>query len=975
MFNEGNTTEQMIIDALSDSKIGWKYKPYEELRDIYGRHDSDVFVESMVKEALVRLNPEIAAVPSRADEVIFKLRAIVNSATKENLVTYNEKFKKLIFEENSFPFGENGKSISVNFFGTEINGELDKNEYIITNQWVYPQAEGGKRFDIVLVVNGFPLVIGEVKTPTRSAITWLDGAQDLEDYETSVPEMFVPNVLVFATEGKCYRYASIRCPFKKWGPWRTDDNKEEGNLINVYKSIVDMLTPRNVMDFFQFFTLYSTDEKYRKYKICARYQQFIGANKIIARVVNGYPKKGLIWHFQGSGKTLLMVFAAQKLRMLPQLHNPTIAIVDDRIDLESAMTDNFNVTDIPNTITASDREQLANFFKNDTRKILITTIFKFGEIDSVLNNSNNIIVMVDEAHRTQEGDYGRRMRTALPNAFFFGLTGTPINKLDHNTFATFGAAEDENGYMDKYDFVDSLNDGATLPLDFIPGPVDLKIDKDKLNEEFENLTKDLTDEQRAELSIRVGMDAIMTNPARIKKVVEHIVKHYVENVEPNGYKGQIVCYNREVCLLVKEELDKLLPEAESDIVMTTQNDKADKYKKYRRNRDEEKKLLDRFRDSRDPLKLLIVTDKLLTGFDAPILQAQYLDKPMKDHTLLQGICRVNRPFDDGKTHGLIVDYIGIFDDAAKALGFDEETMKKIVSNMQEVKDAFAGLIEKCLGYFEGVDRTIEGWEGLMAAQDKLPNNEIKDKFGADYRVLAKAWDAISPDPMLSPFRKDYIWLTKVYESVRPVDGSGKLIWASLGPKTIALIHQNMTVGDVKEDVDVITLDAELLQTVLNNGQDTKKATKKIIIDLVARIQAHANDPKYKQLGEKLEELKEQHEQGLLNSIEFLKALLVLAKQTVEAEKEVVPEEEIDKGKNALTELFNGVKNRATPIIVSRIVDDIDAIVKIVRFDGWQNTLQGKKDVKKELRKIIWIKYQIKDTDVFEKACNYVEVYY
>ena len=250
-----------------------------------------------------------------------------------------------------------------------------------------------------------------------------------------------------------------------------------------------------------------------------------------------------------------------------------------------------------------------------------------------------------------------------------------------------------------------------------------------------------------------------------------------------------------------------------------------------------------------------------------------------------------------------------------------------------------------------------------------------DNIGADYRVLARAWDAISPDPMLSPYRRDYIWLTKVYESVRPIDGSGKLIWASLGPKTIALIHQNMTVGDVKEDVDVITLYAELVETVLKTGQDPKKITKKVIIDLVARIQGHSGDPKYKKLGEKLEELKEQHEQGLLNSIEFLKALLELAKETAQAEKEVVPEEEIDKGKNALTELFNGIKNRTTPIIVTRVVDDIDAIVKRVRFDGWQNTLQGKKDIKKELRKIIWIKYQIKDSAVFDKACSYVEMYY
>lgn len=299
-------------------------------------------------------------------------------------------------------------------------------------------------------------------------------------------------------------------------------------------------------------------------------------------------------------------------------------------------------------------------------------------------------------------------------------------------------------------------------------------------------------------------------------------------------------------------------------------------------------------------------------------------------------------------------------------------MNKIVSNLQDAKDSFAGLVEKCLFYFDCIDRTIEDWEGLMAAQDKLPNNEIKDMVGADYRVLGRAWKAISPNPVLSYFRKDYIWLTKekVYESVKPVDGTGRLIWASLGSKTIAPIHQTVEVGPVKDNVDVIILDAELVETVLKNIQDPKKITKKVIIDLVARIQTHTGDPKHKNLDEKLEELKEQYEQGLLNSLEFLKALLELAKENVQAEKEVVLE-----GRNALTKLFNGVKNRATPIIVTSVVDDLDAIVKRVRFDGWQNTLQWIKGIKKELRKIIWIKYQIKDQDIFDKACSYVEMYY
>ena len=442
-FNEENTIEQMIVSTLGSN--GWTYIPAEELPRDY----SDVMVEPMVKEALIRLNPEIKAEPSRADEVIYKLRTLILSVQPHNLVTQNELLKKMMFEENSYPFGENGRMIPIRFFGTMTKEELAKNEYVITNQWVYPQAEGGKRLDIVLLINGFPMVIGELKTPVRSAITWLDAAGDISAYEKSIPSMFVTNVLNFATEGKCYRYGSINMPINMWGPWHTASHKEEGTLADVQISIKDMLTPEHVMDIFQFFTMFATDKKYRKYKIICRYQQFEGANLIVDRVVAGYPKKGLIWHFQGSGKSLLMVFAAQKLRMIPELKNPTVVIVDDRIDLETQITATFNASDIPNLTSASTKEELVKFFRGDMRKILITTIFKFGEVNGELNARDNIIVMVDEAHRTQEGDLGEKMRIALPNAFFFGLTGTPINRVDKNTFATFGAEEDRSGYMSK----------------------------------------------------------------------------------------------------------------------------------------------------------------------------------------------------------------------------------------------------------------------------------------------------------------------------------------------------------------------------------------------------------------------------------------------------------------------------------------------------------------------------------------------
>ncbi len=968
-FNEDNTVEQLFIDSLK--KNGWKYIPADQLR----RDLTDVMVEPMVKDALIRLNPEIAEEPSRADEVIYKLRAMLQPFPHDNLVSQNEAFKKKLFEENSYPFGKDGKPTPITFFGTMTKDQLAKNEYVVTNQWVYPSVENGKRLDIVLLINGFPVAIGELKTPVRNAITWLDGAQDIVDYEKSIPEMFVPNVFNFASEGKCYRYGSVNMPLPKWGPWHTPDHKTEGSLADMRISITDMITPEKVMDIMQFFTLFSTDKKHRKIKVICRYQQYEAANLIVERVKTGYPKQGLIWHFQGSGKSLLMVFAAQKLRMIPELKNPTVVIVDDRIDLETQITGDFNAADIPNLQSLGTKEELMNFFEQDMRKIAITTIFRFGDVEKALNMRDNIILMVDEAHRTQEGDLGEKMRLALPNAFFFGLTGTPINRLDKNTFKTFGAIEDKSGYMSKYSFSDSIRDKATLPLNFEPVPIDLHVDKDSLDQAFDELTDGLSDEDKGELSKNVTMKAIMYDRKRIKKVCEHIVHHFKTKIEPNGYKGQIVVYDRECCLMYKEELDKLLPEEASTIVMHTNNDKEDRYKKYRRNRDEEAKVLDQFRDKDHPLKFVIVTAKLLTGFDAPILQAMYLDKPMKDHNLLQAICRVNRTYDEGKTNGLIVDYIGIFDNVAKALNFDEAGMKKVITNIEEVKKQVPALMRKCLSYFMGVDRTDQGWEGLLAAQECIPTNKDKDEFAADYRVLNKAWNALSPDPFLEPFKFDYVWLSKVYESVKPTDNRGALVWAALGAKTLELVHQNIEIGAVHDDMDILTLDASLIDEFIEKQKDIKKTTMKVEIDLVAKIQKHSDDSKFKKLGEKLQELRDKHEQGLITSIEFLKLLLELARDAAKAEKEVVPEEEIDRGKAALTELFNGLKTESTPVIVERIVNDIDDIVKIVRFDGWQKTTTGKNEVKKALRSVIWIKYKIKDKEVFDKAYNYIEQYY
>lgn len=960
--------ERKVIDACVAA--GWLYIPADELP----RDHSDVLVDSMVKDALIRLNPCIAENPSHADTVIYKLRSLISTVQPHDLVTQNEEFKKLVFETNSFPFSPDGRSVSIRYFDYDNPAN---NDFVVTSQWIYPYVNGGKRLDIVLLINGFPVIIGEMKSPTRPSISWLDGAQDIGKYEKSIPQMFVTNIFNFASEGKTFRYGSVCAPVTVWGPWYAGIEHTEGTIEDVQNSVTSIMQPETVLDIFRYFTLFSTDKRNRKIKVVCRYQQYEGANMIVERVKAGYPKKGLIWHFQGSGKSLLMVFAAMKLRMMKELEAPTVIIVNDRIDLEEQIAGTFTMADVPNLEGIVSCEDLEKKLQADIRKVLITTIFKFEKVTRALNYRDNIILMVDEAHRTQEGDLGVKMRTALPNAFFFGLTGTPINRLDHNTFRTFGATEDRSGYMSRYSFADSVKDGATLPLHFEPVPVKLHVQQELIDEEFDRLSEeaDLTEEQRSKLARRVRVEAIMKDPTRVRAVCEHIASHFMSKVNPNGFKGQVVCYDRECCVMYKRELDRLLGEQTSTIVMDTNNDKEDKFKEWRRDRDEEGRVLDNFRDPNHPLQLVIVTSKLLTGFDAPILQVMYLDKPVKDHTLLQAICRTNRVFGQDKSYGLVVDYVGIFDDVAKALNFDEETARKIVSNIDALRGKVRDFVEKCIAFFPGVDRTRNDWEGLLEAQNCLPDNETKDAFGAEYRVLNKVWNALSPDDCLMPFRADYRWLSKVYDSIRPCDDSGRLIWAALGGKTLALVHENIQLEQTPVAEETIALEAELIEQMINEGLDPKKRAKKLEMDLVTLIHRRPDDPRFVALGKRVEELRQKVESGLLTSIEYLKTLLDISTEAAQLERTVEPIDSEAKGKAALTRLFESVRNENTPVIIERVVNDIDGIVKLVRFPGWANSSEGRKKVTRSLREIIMVKYKIRDKEVFSKAYGYVEQYY
>ena len=967
-------------------EAGYEYCHADELREA----KNDVIVEPLLQEALIKINHITLA---EAQIVIQKVKDVIYQGMGGDIITANQNLRNLFFKENSFPFGENGEHTTINFFDTSPATASKNNSYVVTNQWEYPKSSyaGGKRLDVVLLINGIPMVIGELKTATKASITWADGAKDILDYQKSIPEMFVPNILSFASEGRELYYGSIGAPLTKWGPWFADEERRHGTLADVQRNLKSLIDPLRLLDIYRFFSVFTTTkDSSKKIKVVCRYQQYYGGmaivDRVMARTKNGIgPKKGLIWHFQGSGKSWLMVFAAQKLMKMEALNAPTVVIVDDRIDLRDQITGDFTRSEIENVDFVYNGSDLADFFTQDQRKILITTIFLFGKVQQALNVRENIIVLVDEAHRTQERDLGERMRLALPNAFFFGLTGTPINKRDKNTFKCFGADEDEGGYMSKYTFQDSIDDGATLELNFREVPVELHLDEANLQEAFDKMAEEygLSDEEKDQLTKGTKVEAFFTSPKRIHEVCDNIVKHYRQYVKPTGLKCQVVVYNRACCVAYKKELDAMLAESgdETAIVMHTANDKSNEYAEYKLTNDQQEKLLNKFRDPLSPLKFVIVTSKLLTGFDAPILQCMYLDKPMKDHTLLQAVCRTNRVYEAQKKCGLIVDYVGVFDDYANALRFDEASVKTVIKNINEVKACIPEFLKDCLDFFPGVDRTIGNFRGLQDAQECLKDENVKAKFCSHYTRLHKCWEVVSPDKDLLPYKNDYIWLSQVYESIRPSVGPGNLMWTILGPKTIELIHENVVSIDIGESVeDLVVSDTRLLEECLKNENKRNRTIIEIEKMLKLRLgnSKHSGTKEFKLLSQKLKELQEKLRQQQIDSIQFLKDLLALAKEVLDTEKELnQPKDQRQKAKDALTELFESIKTPETPIVVENVVNDIDTkVVDIVRrFNNAFKTVTGQNEVRKMLRSILWLKYKIKDNDVFEKAYKYVAMYY
>ena len=981
-LTEANTIQEYILKILQN--MDWEYIPPESIQ----RKETDILLEETLKQKLQDLNPEIKEQPERADEVIYKLGKVIHS-TQDGLIKANEEFSKWLKGDKTMRFGQNNQDVSIKLVDFD---NLQNNSFQITKEYSIKSSSTGetKRPDIILFVNGIPLVDIETKSPVRESQSWADGASQIsDDYESSIPELFASNVFNAATEGKELWYGTTGSNWEEfWEEWKPDES--ESSFEDIAKRIEGLFNIETVLEMLQWYTIFVTDFG-KRIKMIARFPQYEAINLILKRVEENKIKQGLIWHWQGSGKSMLMTLAARRLRLDQKFENPTVIIVVDRIDLDTQISGKFNAASIPNMVPAESRTELANLLKNDTRKIIITTIHKFSE-KGVLNKRDNIIVLVDEADRTQEGDLGQYMRDALPNAFFFGLTGTPIIDKTRNTFSTFGAKEDgAAGELHRYSMEESVEDGTTLQINFETVPAEYKFDDKKEFQAAMSLIKNgSTDKEEAIITQKAAkLHQFLIAEKVIEKKAKRMIEHFLDNCEPSGFNAMIVAHNREACVKYKDAIDKILPSEVSEVVMTLrQNDPKEWYERFEKSREDIIKIQENFSNKKHPLKILIVTQKLMRGFDANILQVMYLDKLLKDHGLLQAITRTNRP-KKGKLNGVIVDYIGVFDNLEKALTYDYEKISDVVTNLQKLANEFPKIIKRASSYFVDLDRSLQGFEKLSASQDCLDgstritgsmDNRIKstvrkESFATDFVILNKFWDKLHPRFTTSDQSDEYKFLAQIYTSISRSKGANVKIWKKLGPKTEKLIQDNIDVT-LRDNLEVLVMDENLIRKIKEGLQPYDPKT--IEINITRRINRDPSNPKFIDISEKLQLLKEKYNEKLLNNNQLLRELLALAREVVEIEKDIQQNTELNK-KNALTRIFE--KSQISSQEIEETVKEIDDVVTKERFDGWQNTINGTQLIRQKLFQILY-KHKLPEEEladkpgtVFYEAYMYVREHY
>ncbi len=751
-----------------------------------------------------------------------------------------------------------------------------RNVYEVTEEWAFHNGRYGTREDVVFLINGIPVLVIECKNAGKDEAIAL-GVDQIRRYHRETPELFVPEQLFTATDAIGFSYGvswnTVRRNIFNW------KDEKVGKLEAKVKSFCAI---PQVLAFLKDYIVFAEkDEELNKYILRQHQTGAVGAS--VERALASDRSRGLVWHTQGSGKTFTMIKAAELLFRAPQADKPTVLLMIDRNELEDQMLKNLAALGLGNLEHAGSIARLNRLLRDDYRGIIVTMIHKFRDMPANLNMRSNIFVLIDEAHRTTGGDLGNFLMAGLPNATYLGFTGTPVDKTVYGkgTFKTFGC-EDDRGYLHKYSIADSIEDGTTLPLYYQLAPNEMLVPHETLDKEFLSLAEaegvaDI-DALNKILERAVNLKNFLKGNERIKQVAEYVARHYKENVEPLGYKAFLVGVDREACAHYKHALDAHLPPEYSRVVYTGNNNDSMLLKAFHLDKQEERQVRKAFGKLDQQPKILIVTEKLLTGFDASVLYAMYLDKPMRDHTLLQAIARVNRPYENEgrgmvKPHGFVLDFVGVFDNLEKALAFDSDEINAIVKDLKLLKVLFQDKMEQRAPAYLGLITRHFNDQDVDALIEHFRDPERRKVFFKEYKEIEMLYEIISPDAFLRPFIDDYRTLSEIYATVRKIYTRYVIVDKEFQRKTNELVRENIGIYEVTPPIELLKIDAATVEVIkAKRGGESIK-----VINLVKSIEKiaeeNSDDPFLSAMAERARAVQQQFERRQNTASEVLEELL------------------------------------------------------------------------------------------------------
>mgnify|MGYP000572015708 FL=1 len=871
--SERATVQNPLVEYVQE--IGWAYVSPEQALTLRRGESGTLFYQTL-RDKLVSLNPGVVTV-SNVDEVIARIESV------RNTIEGNAEILAWLRGERSIYVESEKRQRNVVLIDFAHPAE---NVFQVTDEWQYTNGKYRNRADVVFVINGIPVALVETKSALkREGID--EGIAQIRRYHRETPELVTAPQIFDVTHLIDFYYGvTWNLDRKNVFNWK---DEEKGNFERKVKRF--FARERFLRFLESWIVFYKKDDELRK--IVLRQHQTRAVEKVVERALDPEKRRGLVWHTQGSGKTFTMIKAADLILRHPAFEKPTVIMLVDRNELESQLFANLAAYGLAPEIARS-KQLLRELLRSDYRGLIVSMIHKFDKADADLCTRENVFVLVDEAHRTTSGDLGNYLVAALPNATMIGFTGTPIDRIAYGkgTFKVFGK-DDEKGYLDKYSIAESIEDGTTLPLNYTLAPNDIRVPREQLEKEFLDLAEaqGISDieELNKILDRAVNLKTFLKAADRVERVARFVAQHFRENVEPLGYKAFLVAVDREACALYKEALDRYLPSEYSTVVYTSAHNDNEVLAQFKLSEDEEKRVRRAF-IKRDSLpKILIVTEKLLTGFDAPVLYCMYLDKPMRDHTLLQAIARVNRPYEDEegikKPAGYVLDFVGIFEKLESALAFDSDVVGSAIQNIDVLKTRFAVLMEQARPFLElcagpiddkAVERAIEGFE----------DKERREGFYKLFQELETLYEIISPDVFLRPYIEDYGKLSALYQIVVNAFSKKVALIRDLMKKTEDLVKRSAIGTGLDAVMKPVRIDENTLNALKSSDSGEPPKVINLGRSLIGTISEEAEQQPYLiPISERTEAILEAYDDRQLSTQSALEQLARLMEEYLQAKRE------------------------------------------------------------------------------------------